>query len=469
MGIPADEMERARSVRLRSLRTEEVIWQNHELLLNLEDAGIPRSDTPKVLTALGIDIDVDVAAELVNNPGVPSDKLEEELPARTSMDRLSVLYVGGKLHGIEPDYQWALGVTMLEQILELRSNLAPGVPPRRIAELLAVIETTKLAVAAREITTISLRDYERFASAEALRLGTNNLQPDVRWPVPALILRHRFGHGAWENVLRDAGMRLHEPGDRLEEDAVYLALDAFAEECINFERLLDIETYDRWVYADASFRQERPSASEVIRAYGSWRAAVEAIMPPLGNSDEDTTADGDALFDGQFLSGEDIVHLEVIEEADRQEAEGWQRAGELIGELLAITPWNSFIQIQYGETLDDRTQPYAQATPSADGVWCEVVSEHFLPAADWPINRNYLSESAWQPPDDEVPNWRRTQVPLSEAGHVLLAGLRFGRGCHDAGKLQWSTGEFPPGPRPDGGVTAADVLAGAVQTLRNAG
>ncbi|GAP54649.1 hypothetical protein AHiyo6_12140 [Arthrobacter sp. Hiyo6] len=77
------ELERARSVRQRSLATDEILYQNHILLYRLNAVGIAWSDTPKVLNALQTAIDVEVAVELVNIPGVSFDAGATELPART--------------------------------------------------------------------------------------------------------------------------------------------------------------------------------------------------------------------------------------------------------------------------------------------------------------------------------------------------------------------------------------------------
>lgn len=99
---------------------------------------------------------------------------------------------------------------------------------------------------------------------------------------------------------------------------------------------------------------------------------------------------------------------------------------------------------------------------------CEIVSEEFLPSDKWPIFPENLADRGWSAPDAEVPNWHKVRVPHKDAGHTILEGLRHGRSCRDATELRWHTGQFLGGPEPDGGVTLADVLDGAVQTLRNA-
>ena len=90
--------------------------------------------------------------------------------------------------------------------------------------------------------------------------------------------------------------------------------------------------------------------------------------------------------------------------------EDWRRAGVLISDLLAQMPWNSFLRVEYASAEGNGTNPYAQATTSADGVWCEVVSEEFLPAAVWPIDRKFLIDHDWSDPDASFPNWWKSQV-----------------------------------------------------------
>lgn len=55
------------------------------------------------------------------------------------------------------------------------------------------------------------------------------------------------------------------------------------------ERYSDL--YDRWVFSEASMRNDRPSAVELVRRYGSWASALGVILPPQEEDDvleEDT-------------------------------------------------------------------------------------------------------------------------------------------------------------------------------------
>lgn len=280
------ELERARSVRQRSLATNEIIYENRELLYRLNAAGIAWSDTPKVLTALGSKIDVEVAAELVNIPGVPSDRMEMALPSRSLGDKLSLLYVAGKHHGIEPDYQLTLGTMPVEELAELRSLMQPNVSPRRLAEFAAVSETTKLAIRARDVQTVSYSDYATMAEAISVRLGNFRVAPADKWPAPATVLLRRYGHGFWEDALQATGLSLPSSESRFTGKDFFEALDGFTEECIDFEHPMSIAIYDRWVYSEASMRNDRPSAMEIVRRYGSWASALEVILPQEDDKDD---------------------------------------------------------------------------------------------------------------------------------------------------------------------------------------
>lgn len=265
---PKEELRRAKWVRLRSLGATEDIWKNHELMYRLLDAGVSLSDTPKVLKALGIAIDLDIAGELVHIPGIPSDRMEPDPLSRSVGDRLSLLYVAGKHHGIRPDHKLALAQMPLEEMAGLRAILESRFPPARIAELLAIAEATKGAIHAQEITTLSFSDYAAEADRECRRWEIFALGSSDPWPVPANILLRRYAHGFWDEALAEIGLKIPAP-TRFAEDDFPEALYDFNEECIGFDHPVTVEIYDRWVYAEASMRNDRPSAMEVIRRYGS--------------------------------------------------------------------------------------------------------------------------------------------------------------------------------------------------------
>ncbi len=166
----------------------------------LNDSGIDRPSIPTVLKALGTEIDIDIAVELLHIPGIPWDRAEPNLPPRRLVDKLSLLYIAGRHHGVEPDYQLALGKMSLTAVAELRDLLHPNLPFRRLAEILAVIETTALAIRAREIQTLTYSDYDAMAKQVTRQLGKISRDSSEPWPVPGPELRRRYGHGFWEDA-----------------------------------------------------------------------------------------------------------------------------------------------------------------------------------------------------------------------------------------------------------------------------
>ncbi|WP_374100886.1 TY-Chap domain-containing protein [Arthrobacter sp. PvP023] len=463
-----DELERSRAIRRRCLSTNEIMLANEAMIERLYGSGIDRDEIPKVLKALGISIDIQIAAELLHIPGIPGGQPVEEVPSPQIGDKLSLLYIAGIHHKIEPDYQLALGKMSLAAVSKLRGLLNSRLPYRRMAEILAIIETTALAIRARTISTLSYADYKNAMEATSRRLGSIANDAAEPWPVPADKLRTRYGSGSWESALRSVGMRLIASDHRFSGVDYLETLDHFTEECIDLGIPMNVELYDQWIIAAAAVKTECPSAVEVIRHYGSWDEAIEAVLPQEEEEEEGDEEPYSHESYWGFPFGLEDESLAINEAKSQRVAEEWHKAGKLIGQLLAKMPWNSFLRVEYDGNEEITTRPYAQATPSADGVWCEIVSEQYLPAAEWPINRRFLTNNGWVAPDDEVPNWLKARVPLAAAGHEIVSGLRHGRSCTDAKNLRWSTGEFPSGPGPEGGVTIERALEGEVQTLRNA-
>lgn len=443
-----DELERHRAVRRRSATAAMVLQAQENLVGRLSASGIPRSDIPTVLEALGTQIDAAMATELLN---VPSRFFGPRAEPRRAGDRLSLLFVAGTHHGIEPDYKLALGKMSLGAVAEIRNLLHPDVPYRHLADILAVIEPAALAIGTRRITTLAYGDYDETARRISRELGVITKDQADPWPVPATTMRHRYGRGFWDDTLASVGLALSSAEARFVEDDYFQALDDFTEECLDFDYTMDIETYDRWVAADSAGATDRPSAVQVVRHYGTWEAALGENPEPRGDSRY--VSAGAALFEWKDPAAE----------------AAWVRAAEFICELLANMPLNRSLQIQYGDQGDGSLQPYAQGTRNADGIWCEIVSEHFLPDGQWPIDTEYLERHDWLAPDDEMPQWCKEQVPFHDAGHQLLKGLRFGRLCPDPWQLRWSTRRRISGAGPDRGVTLQDALRGTVQTLQNAG
>lgn len=130
--------------------------------------------------------------------------------------------------------------------------------------------------------------------------------------------------------------------------------------------------------------------------------------------------------------------------------------------LDALLP-EHFVIIEFDAGLST-TNPYVQAAREPNGFYCEVVSEEFLPRAEWPILQRTLIESGWERPSGGGENWHQIVDNLpSPAAQLMLDGLRQGRVCRDPNRIAWRVGRFPPGP--DGGepvpvdATRAPILA----------
>jgi hypothetical protein len=459
-----DDLERSRSIRRRSLATTGVLAGHEDTVERLFAADISREDIPKALSALGTDVDIDIAVELLHIPGVPGGQLEEPLPPRRLADKLSLLYITGKYHGIEPDYELALGKISLTAVTKLRELLHRNLPYRRLAEILAVIETTALAIRARTITTLAYADYGATVQTLSRRRVTATNDPADPWPVPASTLRRRFAYGFWEEALKAVGLHLVSGDDRFSELDYFEALDGFTEECIEFEYPMDIEIYDRWVIAETAIRHEYPSAVELIRRYGSWAAALESVLPPDGQ--EETEPDGEEPEYIDYDAGWGT--LEELEEWEESLDNDWRAAGNLIGQLVEAMPADSFLHIQYAAPTDGQPAPYARATPCADGVCCEIVSNAGLTPHQWRLSTHRLSDDGWLAPNEDNVNWHKAGVPRADAATQILNGIRFGRVPVEASELTWSVGRVPDGSGPTSGVMLDAALRGVVQSVRNA-
>ncbi|MDF9751565.1 hypothetical protein [Arthrobacter sp. ES3-54] len=443
------EERRSKALRSRSTAAAEVLLKEMDRFQQLQGAGIDVLDVPKVLAALGAPLDVDIAVELLRSMEILKDihhQVAGVWPAPPT-DTLSLLYITGRHRGVKPDYELALGMMPLSSVIEIRELLDADHIYRQTAEILAVIETTAQAIRAGDVAGISYSDYDEIARAISEELGDVTTDPGVSWPVPARDLRRGLGKGFWDAALSSAGLQPPSAADRFSAIDFIEAARGFMRAYTQFGSPKDVASYDSWMIAETAAGRDRPSVVAIRRHFGAWESVIGAVMPPEIEDE----------YDGI------VNHIR----AENDVREAWAKAGELISEVLANMPWNSFLSIQYVDDTEGLT-PYAQSVPSADGVWFEIVSEKYLPADQWSIDTGYLSENGWSAPDNDFPNWYKDGIPHIEAGHQILEGLRYGRGCHDASKLQWHTGEFPTAPGPDGGVTLDDALNGIVQTLSNA-
>ena len=124
----------------------------------------------------------------------------------------------------------------------------------------------------------------------------------------------------------------------------------------------------------------------------------------------------------------------------------WDLLAEELGGVVAALPWGSFVIIEYGRGEAD-DGPYAQAAPGPAGWYAEVVSNAYVPAADYPVDEGWLQEAGWLRPDGETLNWWRTRLCPAAVAPALIDGLRHGRECTDPSAFTFRTGRFPDGPR----------------------
>lgn len=451
------EEQRSSAIRDRCIATGAALYQERERFEQLMRAGIDLPDIPRVLTALGVPVDVDIAVEILRSTSMFKEILHRVLQQNgvievsrnaPTVDLLSLLYVTGLHRGVNPDYELALGMMPVSSFASLRELLGTRRPYQETAEILAVIEATSQGIRAGDVAGISISEYDEIAEAISRELKIAEIHSGGSWPAPGDELRRHLGQGSWDAALDAAGLKLFSGRGRFSNADFVEAARGFRNAYGDFGSPKEVSSYDSWVIAETAAGRERPSAIAIRRHFGTWESVIGAVMPPEIEDEYDGIVN-------HIRAGNDVQ-------------EAWAKAGELISEVLANMPWNSFLSIQYADDDTEGLTPYAQAVPSADEVWFEIVSEQFLPAENWPISVSYLSENGWSAPDNDFPNWYKDGIPHIDAGHQLLEGLRYGRGCHDASNLQWHTGEFPTVPGPDGGVTLDDALNGIVQTLSNA-
>jgi hypothetical protein len=132
----------------------------------------------------------------------------------------------------------------------------------------------------------------------------------------------------------------------------------------------------------------------------------------------------------------------------RQDDRWTELAGEIGAALARLRP-GQFLLIEYDALRTWDPRPYAQCAREVDSWYCEVVSQNYLGAAQWPIDELTLRRSGWLLPDDETANWWLNAESADAAAMLLVEGLRLGRLCPDPGAFAWSVGTFPSGP--DGG------------------
>lgn len=444
------EIERSRSLRTRCSSVAQVLRREQHLIGQLHRSGIERQMIPTILASLGNTIDVDIAVELLQDPESLFAPANNPKNAYSSLliSKLSLLYVAGHLQFVKPNYEHTLASMPVQEIAEIRGVLMPWMDHGQIAEVLGVIETTKRAIQLGDATGISYWNYVDMAEILSLRRGTPPADAPS-WPVPAQDVRDELGSGFWENALAAVGLEQAFMSDSFSGDDYTEAARTARHQMDQFGSLKDAANYDSWVIAETAALRERPSVIEIQRHFGTWGSVVGAAWGSQLDDELEATS-------AHYTAEHRVEH-------------GWARAAELVTDALLNMPWNSFLSIDYGDDTDGPFRPYAQASPSAEGAWCEIVSARFLPADKWPIDADYLLRNGWSEPDGDFPNWHKQGIPAIEAGYQILEGLRYGRMCGDPRKVRWHSGEFPGGPGPDGGIILKFASRGLTPLARKAG
>ena len=136
---------------------------------------------------------------------------------------------------------------------------------------------------------------------------------------------------------------------------------------------------------------------------------------------------------------------------DRSVANGREELRcEIAGALGSLTP-GRFAIVDYAPGSGGDA-PFAQAALEPTGWYLEVVSDHYLPREDWPIDEMVLRRTGWVLPPEGADNWYRyedSQTEVERLALPLLDALVEGRRCDRGGEFRVTTGRFPAGP--DGG------------------
>ncbi|GAB3523548.1 hypothetical protein [Arthrobacter monumenti] len=315
-----NDLIRTRAVRDRTHRTHLELQTHETMVRRLVDSGVSIEDVPKVLGAVtGSIIDKDMAVELLHTRGTPdspilADRNAPKLPLLS--DKLSLLYITGRHHEKATDYELGLGKMSLSAVKELRGLLYEGLPYRRMAEILAVIETTAQAIRADRELTLSILEYETAARKFSRQNGKVSIDPEESWPAPADLLRVRLGNGFWEDALRAVGLASPRIDQIYSENECFQALEEFTVTCPGG----DLLAYDRWVIGEIASCGERPSAVAILRHYDSWNDAIESIIPSDDDQDYDAEPDDHEFYWG-FSFGMEDVTLAANEEKSRRTSE----------------------------------------------------------------------------------------------------------------------------------------------------
>ena len=68
-----------------------------------------------------------------------------------------------------------------------------------------------------------------------------------------------------------------------------------------------------------------------------------------------------------------------------------------VADVIENLPPLHFLVVEYVGS-SHIAEPYAQLLSGSDGYYCEVVSENYVPAETWPIDRKWLAGAGWHAP-----------------------------------------------------------------------
>ena len=132
------------------------------------------------------------------------------------------------------------------------------------------------------------------------------------------------------------------------------------------------------------------------------------------------------------------VHSEAMD--------NWHALISQLGEQAEHLRIDQFISVEYTTGHHLVPEPYAQAAHAEPELICEVVSDVYLPATEWPLDEVALRRAGWSAPSQGTENWWRMVTGTDQVAAALVEGLRVGRACRDPESFTWSVGTFPPGP-----------------------
>lgn len=121
-GAGRSEQLRLLALRRRCSESVDVLINRRDRVQQLLSAGIESSDIPKILVALGVTLDVDIASELLKCPDLLMSPQQGQRPFFVT-DMKWLRCVTGYHRGLELDYELALGKIPLRAIHDFRAIL----------------------------------------------------------------------------------------------------------------------------------------------------------------------------------------------------------------------------------------------------------------------------------------------------------------------------------------------------------